>query len=314
MKIKNVLGILAAAASTIVVLCMGLWAAGPDTGSSPVQITVTVSSRGRQFAAQLSRRDVTVFENKQRRPVLDLTPVGSSARGTDLAILVDGSLRSNIALQFNDLRNFIDSLPPSTSVGIAYSQYGTERFVQGFTTNRQATEAGLRLPEGPINVGGSIYQSVSSLAKHWPADGRARSVLLISDGLDIWRGLSETNPVLNPDLDEAIAESQKAGVTVYAIYANGATDLTRNLILLNNGQSMLARLASETGGEAYFQGDETPVAFRPFLTEMRATLEQQYILTFEAIPGTEEGRLRITTELPHVHIDAPASVWHNEGK
>jgi hypothetical protein len=314
MKIKNVLGILAASASTIAVLCMGLWAASPDTGSSPIQVTVTVSSRGRQFAGPLSRRDVTVFENNQRRQVLDLTPVSSSASGTDLAILIDGSLRSQIALQFDDLRNFIDSLPPSTSVGVAYSQYGTERFVRGFTTNRQAAEAALQLPEGQINAGGSIYQSVSSLAKHWPDDGRARTVFLISDGLDTWRGLSETSPTLNPDLDEAIAESQKAGVTVYAIYANGATDLTSSVVLLNNGQSMLTRLASETGGEAYFQGSETPVAFRPFLAQILDTIEHQYILTFEAIPKTEEGRLRITTELPHVHIDAPASVWHSEGK
>jgi hypothetical protein len=314
MKDKKFFGMIPLSLLAAALLGTGVWAASPDTGTTPVQITVTVSANGQHNPPQLTRRDVAVYENNQRRPVLDLTPLGSSAKGSDLAILIDGSLRSTVALQFNDIRNFIDSLPASTAVGVAYSAYGTARFAQNFATDRAAAKAALRIPEGPINVGGSIYQSVTNLAKHWPADGHARSALLVSDGLDINRGLYETNPTLNPDLDEAIAESQKAGVTIYTIYANGATSLTQNLILLNNGQSMLTRLASETGGESYFQGDETPVSFRPFLDQLRDSLSRQYILTFEAAPHAEEGRLRVTTETPHVRIDAPARVWVNGQK
>lgn len=286
-----------------------LQAATPDTGSNPVRVTVTVSSRNHQMPPTLTARDVMVFANNQRRPVLDLEPLVGSAQGSDLAILIDGSLGSAVTLQFPDLRSFIGSLPASTQVGVAYAEYGSARFTQNFTGDREKAEAALRIPEGAVNTGASIYQSVADLAKHWPADGRARSALVVSDGLDINRGLSETLPMLNPDLNEAIRQAQKAGVTIYTLYAGGAARLTHNLFLLNNGQSMLTRLADETGGEAYFQGNQTPVSFAPFLDRLHQALSRQYILTFDAAPKAEEARLRVSTELPHVAISAPAEVW-----
>lgn len=313
MKTRNLFGIITTAWAAVMLLTLNGAAATPDVGNKPVQVTVTASGRGQEPPPVLTRRDVIVFQDNQWRPVLDLTPIGSSARGTDLAILIDGSLRSKIGLQFNDLKKFMQALPASTAIGVAYAEYGSARFAQSFTADHKAAEAALRLPEGSVNVGGSIYQSVADLARHWPDDGRARSAFVVSDGLDINRGLSETLPTLNPDLAEAISESQKAGVTVYAIYANGATRLTRDLFLLDNGQSSLTRLASETGGESYFQGDETPVSFQPFLKQLRETLGRQYVLTFEAAPN-DQGSLRVSTEIPHVRIDAPARVWPGERK
>lgn len=135
-------------------------------------------------------------------------------------------------------------------------------------------------------------------------------MLLVSNGVDINRGISETLPTLNPDLEEAIHRAQSAGVVVYIIYAGGAARFTHDWFLLNNGQSMLSRIAEETGGEAYFEGNETPVSFSPFLKQLSEALGRQYVLTFEAMSMPKPGpaRLRVTTELPHVHIAAPAAV------
>lgn len=61
------------------------------------------------------------------------------------------------------------------------------------------------------------------------------------------------------------------------------------------------------GGEAYFEGTRTPVAYKPFLDQLRASLGRQYLLTFEAESrgGAHDAALRVTTELPHVKIAAP---------
>lgn len=295
------------------VLMMGslTWAAAlPNAGTAPVQVTVTVTGKDHQPLPELTGRDLMVFQNNQRRPVLNLEPVAASAKGFDLAILIDGSLGSAVSLQFPDIRRFMASLPPSTEIGVAYSEYGRARFTQDFTTDRGKAEGALSIPQGGINAGASIFQSVTDLMKHWPADGRAHSVLLVSNGVDINRGVSETLPTLNPDLDEAIRQAQKAGVILYSIYAGGAAPFTHGWFLRDNGQSMLTRLADETGGEAYFQGNETPVSFSPFLKQLREALDRQYVLTFEAMATAkpDQARLRVTTELPHVHIAAPALV------
>ncbi len=296
---------------SLLMVASPVWAGEPTAATtSPVQVTVTVTGTDHHPLPELTRHDLMVFENNERRPVVGLEPVITSGRGLDLAILIDGSLGSSVSLQFPDVRRFVASLPPSTSVGVAYAEYGRARFTQDFTTDHALAENALSIPQGRVNAGASIFQSVTDLVKHWPADGRARSVLLVSNGVDINRGVSETVPTLNPDLNEAILQAQKAGVVVYAIYAGGAARFTHQWYLLGNGQSMLARITQETGGEAYFQGNETPVSFSPFLKQVSESLRGQYVLTFEAMSMAKPGQaqLRVRTELPHVRIGAPAVV------
>jgi hypothetical protein len=285
-------------------------AAAPDTGSVPVQVTVTVSASHAQIAPSIAARDVLVYQNNQRRPVIDWTPLADSSKGLDLAVVIDDSVRREIALQFPDLRGFVQELPASTRVGVAYAQYGATKFAQPFTADHNRAAAALRLPEGRIDAGGSIYQSVTDLVQHWPADGRVHVALLVSYGVDLWRGLDDTDPLLNPDLAEAIHQAQAAGVTFYTIFAGSSVGFEHGPVLNLNGQSCLTRLASETGGEAYFQGTHTPVAFKPFLNEMLASLNRQYLLTFaaEARNTPQNAALRVTTELPHLKLIAPTQV------
>jgi hypothetical protein len=280
----------------------------PNTATSPVQVTVTETDH--HPLNGLTGHDLMVFENNQRRPVVSLEPVSASTRGLDLAILIDGSLGGSLSLQFPDIRRFVTSLPVSAAVGFAYAESGRARFTQDFTADHARAEDGLSIPQGRVNAGASIFQSVTDLVKHWPEDERARSVLLVSNGVDINRGFSETVSTLNPDLNEAILQAQKAGVVVFAIYAGGAARFTHQWFLLANGQSMLSRIADETDGEAYLQGNETPVSFSPFLKQFSEALRGQYVLTFEAMYMAKPGqaKLRVNTELPHIHIGAPAVV------
>jgi hypothetical protein len=285
-------------------------AAAPDTGTAPVQVTVTVSGRNQQLVPRITAANVLVYQDSRPRPVIDWTPVAESPNGVDLAILIDSSLGQALALQFPDIRSFIQELPASTHVGVAYAQYGSAKFTQQFTADHNRAAAALWVPEGKIDAGGSIYQSVTDLAQHWPSDGRVRMALLVSDGVDLWRGVSDTDPMLNPDLGEAIHQAQTSGVTFYTIFAGSSVRFEHGPLLNLNGQGSLARLAAETGGEAYFQGTRTPIAFKPFLNEMLASLHQEYLLTFQAQAGSESrsAALRVSTELPHVKIAGPSTV------
>jgi len=74
-------------------------------------------------------------------------------------------------------------------------------------------------------------------------------------------------------------------------------------------------LASETGGGAFFQGLETPVAFAPYLQQFEKSLGRQYVLTFEAQPKASGYQaLRVTTEQPDVKLVAPARVYVQGGR
>src|SRR5215469_16938261 len=117
MKVLNLRSTYSLLLPVAVLIGTASWAANPDAANGRVQVTVTVSGAGKQNPPRLRSHDVMVFQDNQRRPVLDLTPVSTSAQGSDLAILIDGSLASQVALQFNDLRAFIGGLPVSTRIG-----------------------------------------------------------------------------------------------------------------------------------------------------------------------------------------------------
>jgi len=276
------------------------------------QVTVTVAGRHHSAApVALTREDVLVYQANERRPVVDWRPAEANAAGLDLAMMVDDSSDDALSVQFSDLSHFLGSLPTTTRVAIVYGTHGDASVAREFTADHQKAAQALRLPLGRIDEGSSIYLAVADLAKHWPQGGGRRAVLLISDGIDLFRGVADSAAPLNPDLQEAIDEAQRAGVTVYTIFADGAGRLDGNSFLINNGQGCLSRLSFETGGESYFQGTQTPLAFSPYLQQLRTDLGRQYILTFRPLPSKEAGfqRLRVTTEQAGVEITAPDRVF-----
>jgi len=279
---------------------------------SLARVTVTVS--GRHHSAPpvaLTRDDVLVYQANQRRPVIDWQPAEGNAAGLDLAVMIDDSSDDTLGVQFSDLSHFLGSLPATTRVAVVYGTHGDASIAQEFTADHQKAAQALRLPLGRIDEGSSIYLAVADLAKHWPQGGGRRAILLVSDGIDLFRGVVNSAAPLNPDLQEAIDEAQRAGVTVYTIFADGAARLEGNLFLINNGQSCLSLLSFETGGESYFQGYQTPLAFSPYLQKLGTDLGRQYILSFRPLPSKEPGfqHLRVTTEQSGVEITAPDRVF-----
>ena len=232
----------------------------------------------------------------------------------DIAILIDDSLNAGVSRQFGDLRSFILALPANTRVQVAYAAYGMGKVVQDFTTDHQLASRSLRLPEGRAASGASIYESVKSLLKKWPEDGNRRSLLVISDGVDINRGIEESEPMQNMELQSVIDLAERTHVPIYTIFATGEGGLDRNAFLENNGQGCLLRMAEDTGGQSFFQGTFTPLDFTPYLNQISRDLRDQYLLAFRPLPGLagRYQRVRVKTEVPGVDLVAPH--WAFVGK
>jgi hypothetical protein len=79
---------------------------------------------------------------------------------------------------------------------------------------------------------------------------------------------------------------KRAGIVVYNIYTPGIGHYGHSSRRMNWGQSYLAKVAEETGGEAYFLGyGARRYPFTPFLKDFAERLSHQYLITFQAKPG-----------------------------
>jgi hypothetical protein len=283
----------------------------PSSGTVPVSTVVSVEARHGKDIPAVNREDVRVLEGHDRLQVTGWVPLQGNQAALELFVLIDEATGSSVAMQFDDLRRFLNAQPPPTSVAIGYIQYGTVRMVQNFTTDHAAAGRSLRITLGAEAGGSSPYLSITDAIKRWPESPSRRAILLISDGIDpLQPGISDSY------LDEAAQQAQRTGTQIYAIFASRAGHFGHSLWRINRGQNNLSQLADETGGEAYFQGFDTPVAFAPFLEQFASRLGHQYKLTFLAKAGNKASyqHVRLETEVPTAELVTADKVYVPAGK
>jgi hypothetical protein len=283
----------------------------PAPAPDLVSTVVTVINHRSGPLPGITRGDVIVRQNGEVRPVVDWQPLTGAHAGIDLAVVIDDSLETSIALQWPGVKDFIHKLPPGSRVATVYGTGSRAEILQPFTTDRELAIKALRLPRGEMNEGSSIFLSLEELFKRWPEDHNRRVVLLISDGIDLFYGVRQSEPGQNINLQKAINLAQKKGVIVDAIFASGAAAFSRNFYLVGNGQSCLARLAFETGGRSYSVGLQTPVNMEPFLQQIADGFTRQYRLTFRAKLSrkADYARLRLATEQHGIELRAASRVY-----
>jgi hypothetical protein len=269
----------------------------------PVRSVVTVVGKNFSEPPAVNRDDVQIYDGKEKLNVSEWTPAQGDRGALDFAIFIDDELDSTISLQFNDIRDFIREMPPSARVGIFYAANGTVSVAQNFTADHEAAAKTLRMPFGRVAAYASDYLSLIDLMKRWNGSSGRKEMLVVADGNDRFRGDIPTSP----DLLTAIDHAQKGGFIIHTIYAHGVGRVGRNLFRTNLGQSNLSMLADQTGGEAFFQGLETPIAFAPFLKQLTTVLNHQYLVTALDKPGKKAQlrRIRVRTEISGVDISAP---------
>jgi hypothetical protein len=284
---------------------------GSSTATSPVQMTVTVRLLGKdKRMPAVNREDIIVRQGKDRLQVTGWSPIGGDA---DLFILIDDAARTSVSSQFGDLREFIDSLPKTTSVGVGYMRNGTVQVTQDLTTDHRQAASALRVPLGSPGVYGSPYLSVIDLMKRWPESSNRREIVMITDGIDRLHGGPHRRGLapISPDASVASAVAQRTGTIIHSIYTRGAGLPGSNFWQVTNGQNAMAKLAEETGGESFFLGIREPVSFRPHLDRLQSSLNNRYRLEFNAVPGKKPGLqyVKLTTEVAGIELDSADSVW-----
>jgi hypothetical protein len=286
-------------------------ALSPRAQAQAASVTTVVTVLGPNYTPPpaISKDDINVYESKTKKEVSSWIPAQGDKAALQLAIVIDDGTNSNIGLQFNDIKTFITGQPKTTAVGLFYASNGDVQPASQFSTDHEAVAKALRLPFGNFGAYSSIYLSTMSLIKRWPpAEGSRREILLIADGIDRFRG----DP-FSPDIQSTYETAEKAGVILHTLYATGVGRLVHNTFRVNYGQSNLAEIADKTGGESFFQGLQTPIAFAPFLQQLDMVLKNQYWLGWNTTrPSKGKGdlrRFRLKTELKNVEISSADSVW-----
>ncbi len=277
-------------------------------GAVPVHMVVTVEARRGAEVPDIKPQDVIVRQGKERVQVTDWVPLRGEHAGLQLFVLVDDALRPiSLGPQLEDLHRFINSQPETTAIGIGYMRDGTVDIVQNLTTEHAQAAKALRLPLGNVGAMASPYLSIGDLIKRWPETKVRREILVISDGIDRFGGVGPANPYV----DTAIEQAQRAGIIIHAIYATGVGHYGHTFWRFSWGQNYLSEMASETGGEAYFLGFETPVSFAPYLEDLTRRLTHQYLLTFLAKPEKKPSlqSVKLWTEVSNAELVAADRVY-----
>lgn len=277
-----------------------------DRNGHDVTILVTVhthNDRSRTLADRLKPEDFSVREND--RPQQILSTKRASEAPPVFAVLIQDDLVSRVSNEIRGIKDFIRRLPDGSRVMTAYVTAGSLRVTQDFTTDRDRAAESLRIllsseSAAPYNP----YVEVLEALRHFDSqpNGR-RMLLLVSDGLDVSRGFRGASPMLSVDLDRAIEEAQRRGVSVFTIYAPSVGLTGRSHLAMSYGQSSLTRIADETGGDAVFSGTDF-VTFDPYFRELSQLLGRQWQITYRSTNlelGFRKIEVRTDYELELLH-------------
>ena len=277
-----------------------------DQSSSDRGVTILVTAhphndRMRDAAMKLRADDFVVREDKRPQQIISVKR--ASEAPTILAVLIQDDLVSRVNNELNTIKEFIRRMPDGSRVMTAYVTSGTLQVSQDFTTDRERAAASLRVVRS--NESGSPYnpyiEVVEALRRFDSQPAGRRLILLISDGLDTSHGFRGASPMHSPDLDRAIAEAERRGVSVFSMYAPTVGLARVRGMEVNFGQGSLIRLADETGGEALMSGTDF-VTFDPYFKELNDVLGLQWLVTYRSSGiGRSFRSVEITTE-QNVHL------------
>jgi|SRR2546430_2716480 len=280
-----------------------------SAGAGKAVITVTVIGKKNAPPPPVTKNDVQLAVNKERKQVAGWDKGDSLALG----ILIDDSLEPEVAGQWNELKEFIMAQPPNTAIAVAYASNSQAKIAQDFTTDHALAAKALRIPLGRFGAGSSPYLSSIDWLKRWPSNPGRGSLLLISSGIDFFRG--SWGPFY-PDLDTVISRAQRANVNLWSIYSPSIGHRSHSFGLVNLAQNNLSKMTDETGGEAYYLGFTAPVSFKPYLDELSHHLSNQYLLSFAGDGGSKGKyvRIQVRSELPDAEFSHANNAYISPSK
>ncbi|HEY1732669.1 MAG TPA: hypothetical protein VGG15_13005 [Terriglobales bacterium] len=275
----------------------------------PATSIVTVLTKNAEVPASVKPQDFKIQVNGKSATLNDVTPLRGDRAGLELVILIDSGARNSLGRQLDEIRSFVQSLPPTTQVGIAYMQNGQAYFPQPLTADKAVALKSLHLPGGIAGGSASPYFCLSDLAKHWPSINRdnRREVVMITDGLDPYNRRYDPD---DPYLQAAINDSIRAGLVVNSIFWHDSGLADRTFGGTNTGENLTSLITQATGGVAYMEGFSNPVSFQPYFEDLNRRFQNQYELSF-LVPSKskpEVENLKVKLQMPNAKLTAPQRV------
>jgi hypothetical protein len=294
----------------VTIVFLGIFAATPRTLAQtgvPVQTVVTATTKSSE-TTDIPKQSVTVLLSRKPQQVSGWIPLRGPNARLQLVILLDDSSRTSLGSHLNEIKDFINGLPPSASIAVGYMLNGSVDLKQGFTNDHNAVINTLRIPLGSPGANASPYFCLSDLVKRWPVTGSnpRREVIMITDGVDRYSG-RRYDPD-DPYVQAAIRDAQTAGIIVYSIYFSGAGGLDRRGSVVDGGQNYLIQVSTSTGGETYYEGFGNPVSFAPFLSDIQRKLQNQYELSFIAQPKKGLQPITVKTSQPNTKLTSQQQI------
>jgi len=248
-------------------------------GVNEVNLIFTVTDRHGNFVSNLQQRDFALLDD-QKAPAR----VNSFRQQINLplrvGIVIDASTSIRTRFQFEQqsaIEFLLQILKAKSDRAFVMGFDSTPTVVQDWTNNIDALETGVnRLrPGGGTAMFDAVYTACrDKLLTERGREPARKAMVLISDGEDNQSRVYQ---------DEAIKECQRAETIIYAISTNWTPSRGK-------GDDVLAKLASETGGQAFYPPsvEEMAVSF----TSIEEELRSQYALTYTPADFKEDGSFR----------------------
>jgi Ca-activated chloride channel family protein len=223
-----------------------------------------VAKRTDNSTAQITSRQLSVYDNGVEQTIRNFTPDPSPAR---IVLLVDNSLsiRADVEKLERAAREFAYEIYEGDKLLIVGYDEEAE-IVSDWTDDAKSIESSLKLfrKKGQPHLFDAMSAVLDQSLRAIPA--QKRIVVVISDGLD--RG-SKTS------FEKILSELQVLDVTVYAVQAQ---DRTRGAIRRDvpKPKQVIEKLVEGTGG-AIFSIEEPSVAAKAICDELR---KNRYVLSY----------------------------------
>ncbi len=281
------------------------------TMTIPISIFTKKEQKDNRAEEFVQVGDLQVKEDKDDQVILSIRSVSNTPLA--LAVLIQDDLTSEANLKLGELRKFIRELPAGSRVMVGYLRSGTIQIRQKFTEDLEKAAKSLRIVTGSSAVAPSspFYQVEEALKRFDALPTGRRAILVVSDGLDVSRGVESSLPTQSLDLDRAILRAQRNSVAIYSFYSPASLTGNGNSQLVLNGQGSLNRLSEETGGRAFFQGSIAPISFEPFFVDLNRALNRQFALTYLST-HLNKGyhRIQVISTIPDVKIEHPRGYYY----
>jgi Ca-activated chloride channel homolog len=244
-----------------------------------VNLVFTATDKRGRFKKNLSLSDFAILDDgKPPQAVRSFRGETDLPIRAGLVLDVSGSITSRFTFeQEAAIKFFSDVVRPKTDQAFVVAFDSVPTLTQDFTDDQELLAKGVTAlkPGGGSAVFDAIQFAVNKKLKNRD-EGKAvrRLIILISDGED---NQSRVNR------DEILELARRAEVTIYAISTNTSNTTTR-------GDKMMAKLAEETGGRAFFPLNIGDVAhaFEMIQEELRS----QYALAYRPADFALDGHYR----------------------